>query len=446
MTLPPPGFPPPVVEVRPPSGHRTGRVVAVVAALAIVAGSAAAIVLTRDSGGGEGAAAAGEIFLEPADVVQADPFVVGASGQAVTVPSTMAASTTTAPLASAATSPNPAASATVAATAAPTTAATAVVATAGNTPGLYGGTRKAGRCDPAQQITFLERNPAMAQAFVDALNADPTLRWSGGTTVTRVQLPQYFAELTPVTLMGDTRVTNYGYRNGLPTPHQAVLQAGTAVVVDAYGVPRVKCNCGNPLTRPVAVPKAPRYRGDRWPGFSPTTVIVVQQTTVVIETYVLVDLDGRGTTILRPVGTWGDRDTAGPPLGAPVSEPTTVATVPPATTAAPPETTAAVETTVPAAGDPVAFCQAWKGFQAATLGALAVGKRDDAAVQAALDKILAAFEKMIPVAPADLRADMQLLDAQLKQAVATRTTAASTPEIEAAGSRLTQYAESTCGK
>ena len=31
-----------------------------------------------------------------------------------------------------------------------------------------------------------------------------------------------------------------------------MLQSGTAVLVDRYGTPRVKCNCGNPLTKPVA--------------------------------------------------------------------------------------------------------------------------------------------------------------------------------------------------
>src|SRR2546429_115073 len=58
----------------------------------------------------------------------------------------------------------------------------------------------------------------------------------------------YVASLTPVILTSDTLVTNHGYANGHATTLRSVLQAGTAVMVDNTGVPRVKCNCGNPLT------------------------------------------------------------------------------------------------------------------------------------------------------------------------------------------------------
>lgn len=78
--------------------------------------------------------------------------------------------------------------------------------------------------------------------------------------------------LQPVVLMHDTWVTNHGYRDGRAVPFQSVLQAGTAVLIDAYGVPRVQCGCGNPL--------APRWTGyvvptsgTPWPGYNPTYVI-----------------------------------------------------------------------------------------------------------------------------------------------------------------------------
>ena len=63
----------------------------------------------------------------------------------------------------------------------------------------------------------------------------------------------YVDSLTPVVLTDDTLVTNHGYRDGHATTLPAVLQAGTAVMVDTLGVPRVKCNCGNPLTPPELV-------------------------------------------------------------------------------------------------------------------------------------------------------------------------------------------------
>src|SRR5690606_32789625 len=132
-------------------------------------------------------------------------------------------------------------------------------------------------------------------------------RWSGGTTVSVTEIKSYFGELTSVTLTSDTRVTNYGYFDGRPTPRQAVLQAGTAVLVDAYGVPRVKCNCGNPLNAPTPVRSAPRYRGPQWSGFSPTTIVVVTEVTVQIDTYVLIDVN-TGDRFARPVGTSGAED------------------------------------------------------------------------------------------------------------------------------------------
>jgi hypothetical protein len=57
-------------------------------------------------------------------------------------------------------------------------------------------------------ITFLDTHPAQAGAFVEALDSDPTLYWSGGHTLTAVDVPTYLRELTPVLLRLDTRVTN----------------------------------------------------------------------------------------------------------------------------------------------------------------------------------------------------------------------------------------------
>lgn len=179
----------------------------------------------------------------------------------------------------------------------------------GDTPALYGGSKSKALADKEGQLRFLEANPDKAAAFCAALNSDPTLRWSGGTQVQPSQLRDYFAELTPMMLTRDTRVTNYGYRDGRPTPRQSVLQAGQMVLVDRYGVPRVRCECGNPLTPPQPVRTTPRYTGPRWPGFDATVVIVIQQTTVIIEDFVLIDIY-TGGTFVRPAGTDGAQDAA----------------------------------------------------------------------------------------------------------------------------------------
>ena len=116
-----------------------------------------------------------------------------------------------------------------------------------------------------------------------------------------------------------------------------MLQAGTAVMVDRYGVPRIKCNCGNPLTAPQAVSTTPTYTGTRWPGFSPSNVVVVNQSSIEINVFVLVNLTGTGT-IERSAGANGQDVAvdATPPATTPPG------TAPPAT--APPVTPAPLGT------------------------------------------------------------------------------------------------------
>jgi hypothetical protein len=246
----------------------------------------------------------GEILLEPSGVAGPDSFAgeqflpIGPSttlkipSPAITLPpvttTTLAQATTTAG------------------------AQPVVVATyTGDTPALYGGSKSKLISDKEGELRFLEQNPLKAAAFCEALNSDPTLRWSGGSTVQPYQLRDYFAELTPMLLTRDTRVTNYGYRDGRPTPRQSVLQAGQLVLVDRYGVPRKRSECGNPLTPPIPSRRPPIYTGPQWPGFNPTTIIVIQQTTVIIDIFVVIDIN-TGQPYGRPWGSDGNRDTERP--------------------------------------------------------------------------------------------------------------------------------------
>ena len=232
--------------------------------------------------------AEGEIFLEPAASEGPDSFAGELfGGEPATTPP--GDSTTPPELAPDASGPTP------------------VSAVVGDTPGLYGGTRNNAVCDKERQLLFLQENGEKAAAFVEALNSDPSLMWNGGPTLSVTQLPDYFAELTPMVLTRDTRVTNHGYRDGRPTSRQVVLQAGTAVLVDRYGVPRARCLCGNPLTAPQPVPVAPVYTGPSWPDFSPITIVVINQTTIVIDVFVLVDVM-TGGEFVRPWGSDGVAD------------------------------------------------------------------------------------------------------------------------------------------
>ncbi len=283
----------------------------------------------------------GEILLEPSglagpDSFAGEEFVVAGPTTTFKIPNPQVTlpplvTTTTAPATTS--TPTTAAAGTTVPTAASTTI---LVAYIGDTPALYGGSKDKLTADKEGELAFLEKNPKKAAAFCEALNSDPTLRWSGGNRVNPDQLRAYFAELTPMLLTRDTRVTNFGYKDGHPTPRQSVLQAGQLVLVDQYGVPRKRCECGNPLTPPKPSKKKPVYTGQQWPGFDPTTIIVIQSTTVIINDFTVIDIH-TGEPFVRPAGTEGGDDGQGPGVettdttAGPVTDTTGTTIAPPIT-------------------------------------------------------------------------------------------------------------------
>jgi hypothetical protein len=309
----------PQVEA-PAESHRPGRKVYFFAGLLVVAGAIGTVIAltgpnTSDRSTDTGlqtaatlttvaspGATPGEIFLEPAAATGPDPF----TGELFADPVV----TTTAPVVSTSSTET---------TATTSPGQVVVGGETGDRPGLFGGTRDNAQCDGAAILTFLQANQDKAGAWAAALNADPTLSWSGSPAALAVaDLPAYFADLTPVTLLLDTRVTNHGFRNGRPTPRQSVLQAGTAVLVDRLGVPRSRCACGNPLAPPQASPTTPGFVGEAWPGFAATDLVAVQPASDPVDEFVLADLQS-GEEFTREVG-------AGPaaqpsPTGVLVNEP-----------------------------------------------------------------------------------------------------------------------------
>jgi hypothetical protein len=243
--------------------------------LVVAALVAAFVVLKDDDDETAGGGGAGEVFLEPVSFTSDDPFTDSVDEH------NRSTTSTTAPVIPTTAPADPDAQA-------------ATRSVPGSWPGLYGGTRNNASCDPEQLISFLTSNREKAAAWGAVLDVAPA------------DIPAYVRSLTPVILQRDTRVTNHGFRNGRATSLQSVLQAGTAVLVDSFGVPRVKCGCGNPLLEPRAVRTTPQYTGDPWPTFTPANVINVT-VDVEITNIILVNLDG-GDPFKRPTGTTGDED------------------------------------------------------------------------------------------------------------------------------------------
>ena len=110
----------------------------------------------------------------------------------------------------------------------------------------FGGSGSNRVCDRDKLIEFLRANPERMAEWARVLGLEPRM----------AVVEKYIAKLHPVTLTQDTQVTNHAYTNGQAVPFQAILQAGTAVLVDEYGVPVVRCYCGNPLGPAVYTPQA----------------------------------------------------------------------------------------------------------------------------------------------------------------------------------------------
>ncbi|RVU22792.1 hypothetical protein EOT10_20150 [Streptomyces antnestii] len=227
--------------------------------------------------------AKGELFLEPVADQGPDPFTH----------STAEAAEPPAPVTR---TPQPSAPG--------STTAEGGYVTSGDTPGLYGGTRSVGSCDVEKQVAFLTADQAKEGAFASA---------SG---ISQASVPGFLRGLTPVVLRSDTRVTNQGFRAGEATGFQSVLQAGTAVLVDERGMPRVRCACGNPLKPPVAFRGTPRPQGQQWSGFRPTEVVVVTPAPQIITNIVIVNITDN-TWIERKSGDEGRHDKPVPPPPSP---------------------------------------------------------------------------------------------------------------------------------
>ncbi|WP_078942697.1 PASTA domain-containing protein [Streptomyces viridochromogenes] len=173
----------------------------------------------------------------------------------------------------------------------------------GDTPGLYGGSKQPTICDVRRLKEFL----------TDPAQERKAQAWAAALSITRGEIPDYLGRLTPVLLRHDTLVKNHDYKKGRAAPFNALLQTGIAILVDAQGLPAVKCSCGNPL-RPfegdtTRIKVDFDDRNEEWKGYEEASVVAVRPATRKVERLDLVDVHEPDRGIARPVGTTGADDT-----------------------------------------------------------------------------------------------------------------------------------------
>ncbi|QIP83354.1 hypothetical protein GLX30_03950 [Streptomyces sp. Tu 2975] len=174
----------------------------------------------------------------------------------------------------------------------------------GATPGLYAGIQGEAACDVGRQAGLLAADKRKAKAFAEAVGVE------------RSGVAAFLRGLTPVVLRVDVRVTGHGFHDGAAVARQSVLQAGTAVLVDEFGAPRVRCASGAPLKQPVAIRTALVNKGEPWSGYRADRVIVIKPAAQAVNNLLLVSAVDNGW-IERPGGTEGEDD-AGPAVLPPV--------------------------------------------------------------------------------------------------------------------------------
>jgi tRNA A-37 threonylcarbamoyl transferase component Bud32 len=181
-------------------------------------------------------------------------------------------------------------------------------AVSGATEGIYRAVKGGSPCDRDGLSAFFMQNPSIADLWVRAVAGDPVLATTEAfRSVTATTLPGYIAALTPVLLRADTQVTAFARTADAVAARQSVLQAGTAVLVDERGLPRLRCHGATPLTSPARNTPTANRAGDPWPGFELRATVVMTPAANPLHQFGLADPTG-ATIFRRPAGSAGAKD------------------------------------------------------------------------------------------------------------------------------------------
>lgn len=162
----------------------------------------------------------------------------------------------------------------------------------GSAPGVFGASGAGEVCDVALLVERLAADPAVAEAWALVRSIEPAA------------LAGFASGLTPVILLQDTLVTDHGYDAGRILPRRAVLQRGTAVLIDARGEPVARCLSGSPLAAARPLADDLEVRGAGWVGFDPGRVAEVAPAVREVAQFLLLDV-ATGLLLRRVPGAAG---------------------------------------------------------------------------------------------------------------------------------------------
>lgn len=100
--------------------------------------------------------------------------------------------------------------------------------------GTYGGPGS-NVCDKEGMKEFFRAHPDRAAA------------WARIQGIEVAEIDAFLDGLNTAFLAQNVKLTMYGFKNGQSYGYEAIIKAGTAVLVDELGLPRARCACGNPL-------------------------------------------------------------------------------------------------------------------------------------------------------------------------------------------------------
>lgn len=176
----------------------------------------------------------------------------------------------------------------------------------GTTPGTYGARSGGDVCDVSALRRHLSDDPRLAVLWGSPLGLDPDA------------VHGFVDTLTPVILLADTAVTDHELRGERIAARQSILERGTAVLVDPFGRPTVRCMSGSPLRMPQPLPDDVRVDGPVWSAFSLDSVRRVPAGVRNISTFVLVDVD-TGFPVRKGAGIDGLLARLAGPVAVPVA-------------------------------------------------------------------------------------------------------------------------------